>query len=170
MEQNYYFKNSFSRFIEICGEDRSNFLQGLITNDINKCNKNNAIYSCFLSPQGKFLADFFIINIGNSYLIEIHEKFFKSFLLKLKIYKLKSKIIFKENINFLSLIIFTNNDISLDKDIIFFKDPRNENLGTKVYYKIGSNDLKILKNLKKKKLKYIMKYYLKILFLIRLMI
>ena len=34
MEQNYYIKNIYSKFIEIKGEDRANFLQGLITNDI----------------------------------------------------------------------------------------------------------------------------------------
>ena len=48
-----------SKFISIKGEDRNEFLQDLITNDINKCNKGNPIYSCLLSPQGKFLADFF---------------------------------------------------------------------------------------------------------------
>ena len=70
MEQNYYIINPYTKFIEIRGKDRNNFLQGLITNDINKCHKNEQpIYSCFLSPQGKFLADFFIININNYFLI-----------------------------------------------------------------------------------------------------
>ena len=74
MEQNYYIKNTYSKFIEIRGEDRVNFLQGLITNDIIKCNNHTPIYSCFLSPQGKFLADFFIVNLNDSYLIERSEE------------------------------------------------------------------------------------------------
>ena len=149
MEQNYYIKNTFSKFIEISGQDRANFMQGLITNDITKFHdKNNSIYSCFLTPQGKFLADFFIVNFDNHYLIEIHEKFFKSFFTKLKIYKLRSKVDFKENTNLLSLILFCKNIPSFNKNTIFFNDPRNNNLGTKIYINTESNDLKLITNLK----------------------
>ena len=81
MLENKFIKNTFSKFIEVRGSDSAKFLQSLITNDLNKCKKNDElIYSCFLSPQGKFLADFFITYINNFYLIEIHEKFFQVFL------------------------------------------------------------------------------------------
>ena len=104
MEQDYYIKNSLSKFIEVRGQDRGNFLQGLITNDIYKCNDNKtSIYSCFLSPQGKFLADFFIVKFDNHYLIEINAKHFDSFCSKLKIYKLRSKVEFKENKSLFSI-------------------------------------------------------------------
>ena len=56
----YFYKNSNSRFLSIEGEDSNEFLQNLITNDINKCSEDNILYSCLLSPQGKFLSDFFI--------------------------------------------------------------------------------------------------------------
>ena len=130
MEQDYYIKDTFSKFIEISGEDRTNFIQGIITNDINKCkDKNDCIYSCFLSPQGKFLADFFITNLKNCYLLEINEKFFESFLIKLQIYKLRSKVEFKENID-------------------LYSDPRNVNLGIKAYIDKKSNDLEMITPLK----------------------
>ena len=83
MTTDYYFKNTDSRFIAISGDDDRDFLQGLITNDINLCN-NNPIYSCLLSPQGKFLADFFIIKLDDCFLIEIHYKFFDNILNKLQ--------------------------------------------------------------------------------------
>ena len=76
MKTNYYFINNDSRFINIAGDDRQDFLQGLITNDVKVCNRNNPIYACILSPQGKFLADFFVIELDGSYLIEIHNQFF----------------------------------------------------------------------------------------------
>ena len=149
MELNYYIKNTFSRFIEISGEDRTTFLQGIITNDINKCHKKNKpIYSCFLSPQGKFLADFFIVNFDNHYLIEIHEKFFESFYSKLNIYKLRSKVEFKENIDLLSFIFFSKKIPSFKKDTILFIDPRNENLGLKTYIRKVSNYLELIKEFK----------------------
>ena len=70
MTTNNYIELKDSAFFEISGSDKSVFLQGLITNDINKCTKNISIYSAFLSPQGKFIADFFIVNLVNSFLFE----------------------------------------------------------------------------------------------------
>jgi folate-binding protein YgfZ len=147
MEQDYYIKNTFSKFIEIRGSDRANFLQGLITNDINKCLHNSPIYSCFLSPQGKFLADFFISNFNDHYLIEIHEKFYDSFYAKLKIYILRSNVQFKENTDLSSLIYFSKNYPLFEKNLIFFSDPRKKNLGIKIYINKFSNFLESLKEI-----------------------
>ena len=46
--------------IHLEGPDRHAFLQGLITNDINTLKPGKALYACLLTPQGKFLHDFFI--------------------------------------------------------------------------------------------------------------
>ncbi len=51
--------------IEISGEDRKNFLQALITNDINKASEENLIFSVMLNAQGRFLYDFFIFEYDN---------------------------------------------------------------------------------------------------------
>lgn len=132
MNKTYYTKNIFSKFIKIEGIDKSNFLQSIITNDINKCLDNKEIiYSCILTPQGKFIADFFIINIKNYYLIEIHEKYFDSFYNKLKMYKLRSNIQMHEIANMNSFILY---DEKLRNNFKFFyKDPRNNNIGFKIY-------------------------------------
>jgi len=131
-----FIKQKDSKFLIISGEDSKDFLQSLITNDINKCFNNNIIYSCLLTPQGKFIADFFISTYSGKYLIEIHEKLFDYFLSKIKIYKLRSKIEIEENIDFHSIILFEKNIFKeSNKDIFFFKDPRCINLGTKAYIK-----------------------------------
>ena len=151
MEQDYYIKNNFSKFIEISGQDRATFLQGLITNDIRKCKDiKNSIYSCLLSPQGKFLADFFIVNLNNHYLIEINEKFFESFFSKLKIYKLRSKVEFNVNKDLISLIFFTKNinNINNINNNILFTDPRNAKLGYKSYINKKSNNLEMISKFK----------------------
>ena len=137
MTANNYVNLKDSKFISISGEDRNIFLQDLITNDINKCNLNIPIYACLLTPQGKFIADFFIIDNKKNYLIEIHNKFVNEFLGKLKIYKLRSKIIISENNDFASLVILENNNLlKLDNEIINFTDPRSDKLGTKVFIKL----------------------------------
>lgn len=46
--------------IHIEGEDRVEFLQGLITNDVSKLEEQRIQYACLLTPQGKFLHDFFL--------------------------------------------------------------------------------------------------------------
>ena len=142
-----------SQFISISGDDRKDFLQGLITNDINKCNSNTPIYSCFLSPQGKFIADFFVADREKNYLIEIHKKFLSGFLDKLKIYKLRSKITINDNKDFESLVILENNNLlQSNNDIINFIDPRNNKLGRKVYIKLNRiNDFKNKFNLQEVK-------------------
>ncbi len=52
------------------GEKSKDFLQGIITNDINLLNRQDLIYSCLLTPQGKFLHDFFIRKENEKYIIE----------------------------------------------------------------------------------------------------
>ena len=118
MNIDFFIQDSSSKFIEISGEDKAEFLQGLISNDIYKCKNDKPIYSCFLSPQGKFLADFFIFRQNDNYVIEIHEKYFESFLSKLKIYKLRSNVILKHNENITSIILFTNKDFEIKDTII----------------------------------------------------
>ena len=50
----------------INGEDAREFLQNLISNDINKVSDKNSCFTSLLSPQGKFLYEFIIVNIGSA--------------------------------------------------------------------------------------------------------
>ena len=146
MKEDFFILNSFSKFLEISGEDTAEFLQGLISNDIYKCKSDTPIYSCMLSPQGKFLADFFIIQESDKYLIEIDEKYLESFISKIQIYKLRSKVDIIENKNICSIILFSKENIHLNNIIKSFEDPRNKNIGNKIY--IDKNEFKKIKNMK----------------------
>ena len=140
----YFYKNSNSRFLSIEGEDSNEFLQNLITNDINKCSEDNILYSCLLSPQGKFLSDFFIFKKDKRYLIETHSLFYEKLLKKLKMYKLRSKVHINEVNNLHSYSVF--GDLQKDQDtFIFNTDPRNENIGLKLIHL--KNNPKILDHL-----------------------
>ena len=46
------------------GPDTHSFLQGLVTNDINRL-EDGLVYTAILTPQGKYLADFFLAPEGN---------------------------------------------------------------------------------------------------------
>ena len=106
MKDKYFFHHLNSRFFEISGKDSKSFIQNLITNDIEKCNNGSIIYSCLLTPQGKFLADFFIFNINENYIFETNDKFYSNLLGRLKIYKLRSDIEIKEINNLYSYSLF----------------------------------------------------------------
>ena len=129
----YFYKNSNSRFLSIEGEDSNEFLQNLITNDINKCSEDNIIYSCLLTPQGKFLSDFFIFKENEKYLLETHSFFYEKLLKKLNLYRLRSKVHIKEVNNLYSYSVF--GDLQKDLDtFIFLSDPRNKNIGLKLIH------------------------------------
>jgi len=79
--------------LKIEGEDRLDFLQGLISNDVNKITEDNAIYAAFLTPQGKFLCDFFIAqHDGNALLLDIATDTMPAFKKKLMMYKLRANV------------------------------------------------------------------------------
>jgi len=129
----YFYKNSNSRFISIEGDDSNEFLQNLITNDIKKCSEDNILYSCLLSPQGKFLSDFFIFKKNERYLIETHSLFYEKLLKKLNLYRLRSKVHINEVNNLHSYSVF--GDLQKDLDtFIFNSDPRNKNIGLKLIH------------------------------------
>ena len=130
MKNKYFFNHKNSRFFKVSGEDSITFIQNLITNDINKCKNNDIVYSCLLTPQGKFLADFFIFKNDDSFYFETDKKYYKNLINKLNIYKLRSNIDIKEVENIFSYSIF-NFSYNLDS-LIQNKDPRNLSLGTKV--------------------------------------
>ncbi len=80
------------KLLEVAGNDRFDFLQGLVSNDVTKASEDTAVYCAFLTPQGKFLCDFFIIARGETLLLDIAEDTFDGFKKKLTMYKLRANV------------------------------------------------------------------------------
>ena len=131
--------------ISISGEDVKNFLQNIITNDIKKVNSSNSIFSALLSPQGKYLFEFFLIQSDNGYLLDCDNKFTNEIIDYLCKYKLRSKVEIKDIsakniIGIISLEKFKDIQKSEEKNsktIIYrnsplFIDPRNNKLGARI--------------------------------------
>ena len=74
------------------GEDTREFLQNLISNDINKVSDSNTCFTSLLSPQGKFLYEFIIIKHKSGYLIDCEKSQADGLFKQLGIYKLRSKV------------------------------------------------------------------------------
>ena len=56
--------------LRIAGADRIDFLQGIVSNDVAKAGKNRGVWAAFLTPQGKYLHDFFLAADGASILLD----------------------------------------------------------------------------------------------------
>lgn len=76
----------------VTGEDAGRFLQGLISNDIEKLATDRAIYTAFLTPQGKYLHDFFIARIGETPYLDCEAGRLDDLRQRLCMYKLRSKV------------------------------------------------------------------------------
>ncbi len=77
--------------IAVDGPDARAFLQGIISNDIDKACSDQAIWSAFLTPQGKFLHEFFVVEHGGRLLLDCESERRADLIKRLKIYKLRSK-------------------------------------------------------------------------------
>lgn len=151
--------------ISITGEDSKNFLQNIITNDVEKVSTSNSIFSALFTPQGKYLFEFFLLLTKEGFLLDCDNKFTNEIITYLSKYKLRSKIEIKDIstnhvIGLISLEKFIeiqnnenkNTDTIVYRDSPVFIDPRNKKLGArilstleKLHLTIKKLDLKIIK-------------------------
>jgi folate-binding protein YgfZ len=75
----------------ITGADRVDFLQGLVSNNLTRLDAG-VVYTAFLSPQGKYLADFFLIQDGEGILLDVAEPLAAGLIQRLSMYKLRADV------------------------------------------------------------------------------
>jgi folate-binding protein YgfZ len=79
--------------ITVGGADRRDFLQGLVSNDVTRAGAERAIWAAFLTPQGKYLHDFFMIEIGETLHLDCEGgERLMDFGKRLSKYKLRSRV------------------------------------------------------------------------------
>ena len=131
--------------IYVNGADAKDFLQNLVSNDINKVTENSSCFASLLTPQGKFLYEFIIIKHKSGFFIDCEksqsEEIFKQF----KLYKIRSKVeILNLSNEFVVASFGYEKYLSIEgsEDIVGFTfkyredpiilDPRNKNLGARL--------------------------------------
>ena len=141
--------------IEIIGTDTKDFLQPLITNNIDLVSSKKSIYAALLSPQGKYIFDFFIFenSISGHLSIDCAKNRCAELLEKLNIYKLRYKINFNINNNISIFSIYGTDYSELELNLkevslegstekinnnIILVDPRNKKLGLRIYSDLSS--------------------------------
>ena len=129
----------------INGDDAKEFLQNLISNDINKVNDENSCFNSLLTPQGKFLYEFIIVKHKSGYLIDCDKTQADGLFKQLSMYKLRSKVEILNLSNEFVVAVFSHEKfltfdaakdqpgctIKYREDPIFL-DPRNKLLGARL--------------------------------------
>ena len=152
--------------ISITGEDAKDYLQNIITNDINKVSRSNSVFAALLSPQGKYLFDFFVIKNEEGYLLDCDGNSVVELINNLSKYRIRSKVEIKDlSSNYVVGIIHYENFKMIQKELNkkestlhfrdspIFVDPRDSDLGAriispleKLYLTIKKLNLKIVEN------------------------
>ncbi len=78
--------------LDVSGEDRVAFLQGLVSNDVAAAGPGRAVWSALLTPQGKWIADFFIFADGERLLLDVEAGQAEMLAKLLSRYRLRSKV------------------------------------------------------------------------------
>ncbi len=115
--------------ISISGDDRVSFLQGLITNDVRRA-KDGPVYAALLTPQGKFVADFFVLDRDDLLLIDVATSHAPTLVQRLTMYRLRTPVQIEET----DLTVSRGTGPAPDGA---FADPRHPNMGWRLY---GSKD------------------------------
>jgi len=78
--------------LEIAGDDRVSFLQGLVSNDVAQAAPGRAVWAALLTAQGKWLADFFIFAEPDRLLLDVEETHRDLLIKLLTRYRLRAKV------------------------------------------------------------------------------
>ena len=130
--------NTNTKIIKVHGKNIDNFFQNIITNDINNLNTENPIYTAMLSPQGKYLYDFFILKEESFFLLEANANTVNSLIDEIKKYDIRKDISIELQENFFTKVIIKENLIKdylekinkkkvyREESFLFFLDPRSK--------------------------------------------
>ena len=146
----------------INGADGKEFLQNMISNDINKVSEDSSCFASLLTPQGKFLFAFIIIKHKSGYFIDCEKSQTEALFKQLSVYKLRSKVEIMNLSNEFVVAAFNKekflefegskdiagNTIKYREDSILL-DPRNKDLGARLIINLE----KLYLSLKKLELK-----------------
>lgn len=78
--------------LAVTGADRRGFLQGLISNDVNKVDEARAMHAAFLTAQGRFLHEFFVVEHGERLMLDAEAARLDDLRRRLSAYRLRAKV------------------------------------------------------------------------------
>src|SRR3954447_17775777 len=121
--------------VKVGGEDARNFLNGLVTTDIDLVQPGLGRFGALLTPQGKITVDFFITEApaghGGGFLIDCPRALAQGLADKLGFYKLRAKVVVENLSDNLGVLAAWDGEPAVKPDLAF-ADPRSATLGWRI--------------------------------------
>ncbi|MDB5643942.1 MAG: putative glycine cleavage protein [Hyphomicrobiales bacterium] len=111
--------------LRIAGEDARSFLQGLVTCDMDKISPQAAGFGALLTPQGKILFDFLILEDAEGFLLDVDADLATALIKRLSMYKLRARVSLAPDLQH-GVLALWDGAVS---DGLEFDDPRHPGLG-----------------------------------------
>lgn len=119
--------------VGVTGDDARAFLDNLITNDMSRLDKPGAaLHAGLLTPQGKILFEFFIVQTGAGFLLETGLMQAPALAKRLAMYKLRAKVEIKDAAGEVVVAALQGDVRARPGGVISFVDPRDERLGDRL--------------------------------------
>lgn len=118
----------------ISGQDAKGFLQGLVTNDVEKLADGKAAHAGLLTPQGKIMFDFFVIGQADGFLIDCATCQIDELVKRLGFYKLRAQVEITPQPD-LAVAAMWSDDGDLPDSVLVVDDPRLANMGQRIIAK-----------------------------------
>ena len=118
--------------IEVAGEDRVSFLQGLVSNDVALAAPGQAVWAALLTPQGKWLADFFILSDGERLLLDVEAGSLGMIIPRLSRFRLRAKVTLRDVSGERAVFVAWGGAPELPEGAIAAVDPRLAGAGWRI--------------------------------------
>ncbi|QAX29049.1 CAF17-like 4Fe-4S cluster assembly/insertion protein YgfZ [Leisingera sp. NJS204] len=120
------------RILRLSGADARSFLQGLVTNNVDRLD-DGLVYAALLTPQGKYLADFFLAADGDAVLLDVEASLAEGLLKRLNMYRLRADV----QVELTDLQVKRGTGDAPEGAL---SDPRHADMGWRLYGAEGGDD------------------------------
>ncbi|MDC0658296.1 folate-binding protein [Leisingera sp. SS27] len=120
------------RILRLTGADAKSFLQGLVTNNVDHLD-DGLVYAALLTPQGKYLADFFLAADGDAVLLDVEASLAEGLMKRLNMYRLRADV----QVEMTDLQVKRGTGMAPEGALA---DPRHGDLGWRLYGPEGGDD------------------------------
>lgn len=120
------------RILRLTGADAKSFLQGLVTNNVDHL-EEGLVYAALLTPQGKYLADFFLAADGDAVLLDVEASLAEGLMKRLNMYRLRADV----QVEMTDLQVKRGTGPVPEGALM---DPRHGDLGWRLYGAEGGDD------------------------------
>jgi folate-binding protein YgfZ len=143
--------------VSVSGTDAAEFLQGLITNDMELVSPDRAIYAALLTPQGKYLHDFFVMAAEDGFHLDCEMQRRQDLITRLTRYKLRAQVDVQDSSAEFHIYALTGSDVMARLGLsgeegvaagfaggLVYNDPRAIALGARACLPAGTGEKSLL--------------------------